>query len=265
MSAVWELPELSDDVVVRYGPPKVFRSESGSCRIVTVVLGPFEFDNCIGFRDPNYPGHSRYAAAIMLPDGSKYKILYDCGQIETVKPVEKEPDKAPPGPRSLFLSWLLVDEAVERLRDVITELMQDRCSEEGEPSAKDLHIVVLDPTRKPWNSTYEEAVAYEASFGDTSLWQYAYDEIAHNKARQSWNAVPHLPNALIHQFAPVLVQSGDTVYGSSYVDPYSGLIVGVSGVQGFNDLGFARLVSAMVLFLARDSLERVVASGVSFF
>ncbi len=150
---------------------------------------------------------------------------------------------------SLFLTAKLAQEAVGTVLPAITELMNFRAKRAH------MHIVILDPTKKPWNSTFEEAIVYEYQIGNPEEWEYDYKNVARSKAEQSFRT--GLPNGIMHLHAPVLIESGDTKWTSSYVDSISGMIVACSGVQGYFDYLVGGWVALTCLQFAYDESEEV--------
>ena len=51
---------------------------------------------------------------------------------------------------------------------------------------RELHIVILDPRIKPWESDFNDAILYQESIGNTTSWEKPFDDFARNKAEQAW-------------------------------------------------------------------------------
>lgn len=158
---------------------------------------------------------------------------------------------------SLFLTRKLAEEAVQTVLPAIMELMKARAKRAH------LHIVVLDPTIKPWNSTFEDAVLYEHPIGNPQDWMHDYMTIARGKAQQGWRT--QLPNGLMQLNAAVLLEKGDVKYTSCYVDAVSGMTVGCSGIQGYFDYLIGGLVAIACLQLAHEETVFALARDGDFF
>jgi hypothetical protein len=85
-----------------------------------------------------------------------------------------------------------------------------------------LHVVVMDPARRPGDSTFAEAILYEHSFGDRAMWDVDYAAYARAKAQTSW------------------IDQADNPKGAVCVD---GLVVGASGAFERYDQAYAGTIA----------------------
>ncbi len=139
----------------------------------------------------------------------------------------------------------LAKEAIELLIPTIKELLSTRAKRE------DMHIVVMNPTIKPWESTFESAILYEYSMTDKKNWANPYDEIARGKAQQSWRDGRN--NVYKHLHCPATLKSGDIAYYGSF--DYEGVIVASSGVEPWFDVLVSGWVAITIQQLAQAEYQ----------
>ncbi|WED29403.1 hypothetical protein L3V77_18410 [Vibrio sp. DW001] len=97
---------------------------------------------------------------------------------------------------------------------------------------QELHIVIMDPRLKPWDTTFKEAILHQASLGQPESWTIPFDKLARKKAKQAWcNNNANIQTQLIH---PSSLQEDDILYFGSFV--YGDIVVGCSGVQQWYDM-----------------------------
>ena len=97
---------------------------------------------------------------------------------------------------------------------------------------KELHIVIMDPRLKPWESDFDDAVLYEASIQNTKVWENPYDEFARSKAQQAWREnQANIVNISQH---PSSLKNGDLPFYGSFV--YGNIVVACSGVEQCYDM-----------------------------
>ena len=149
---------------------------------------------------------------------------------------------------SVLLTRELAREAVELVLPSIELLLKNR----GKRQA--FHLVILDPTVRPWNGTFDEAILYEHSLYRES-WDKDYGAVARSKALQTWRDGQGLPNILHHELAPASLQRGDAEAWSSF--NWYGLTVAGSGVQRWFDFLIGGWVALACQMLARDEAEAV--------
>ncbi|MGX9417530.1 hypothetical protein ACWU4D_09285 [Vibrio sp. WJH972] len=126
-------------------------------------------------------------------------------------------------------------DAVELVTPSIEALFKKTCR-------KELHIVVVDPRIKPWESTFEDAILYEKTLGNPEEWQVPFDELARQKAAQAWRN--NSANISLHTQHPSSLRSGDVLYYGSFV--YGDIVVGCSGVEPWFDMLAASWVALAI-------------------
>ena len=119
----------------------------------------------------------------------------------------------------------ITEEAFELLEPTIRILLHSKAKRE------DMHIVVMNPTKKPWESSFDEAILFETSLTDRSGWENPYDVVAREKARQSWK--DGYDNVRKHLLAPATLAIGDLAFYGSF--EYGGVVVAASGVESWYD------------------------------
>ncbi len=86
----------------------------------------------------------------------------------------------------------IAKEAIELVTPSIHKLFE-------QTNRQELHIVIMDPRVKPWESTFEESILFEASLGTPDKWTIPFDDFARKKALQAWrNNQPNLINQSQH-------------------------------------------------------------------
>ncbi|HEY0847299.1 MAG TPA: hypothetical protein VGE12_18160 [Noviherbaspirillum sp.] len=156
---------------------------------------------------------------------------------------------------SCFIHRDTAEKAVRLSLPMIHEAM--KLKEVGESGF--LYIVVMDPLRRPDNSTFEDAILYEHAVGDREKWDADYAGFARAKARVAWRT--GLDSHLVQELLPHLLAAGDTVlWGSAVVD---GIVVGVSGANPWFDEVFAGTVAMWLRGLAKGAA--VAARGKGLF
>ncbi len=144
----------------------------------------------------------------------------------------------------------LAREAIDLLYPTIKALLAEKAKR------NDMHIVVMDPTRKPWECTFEEAVLYEYSMTDPSLWENPYDQMAREKAKQAWR--DGRSNMHKHLTAPATLKRGDLAFYGSF--DYEGVIVASSGVEPWFDVLVCGWVAVAVQQLAQADYQAFKAA-----
>jgi hypothetical protein len=118
----------------------------------------------------------------------------------------------------------LAKDAVELVKPAIDKLFE-------QTNRKELHIVIMDPRIKPWESTFEEAILYQESIKNSS-WSTPFDVLARNKAAQAWrNKSANLHHQAVH---PSSLRDDDVLFYGSFV--YGDVVVACSGVQQWFDM-----------------------------
>lgn len=118
----------------------------------------------------------------------------------------------------------LAKEAVELVKPAIEKLFE-------KTNRKELHIVIMDPRVKPWESTFEDAILYEESIVN-SQWTIPFDDFARKKADQAWRSrSANINHQSVH---PSSLRDGDILFYGSFV--YGDIVVACSGVQQWFDM-----------------------------
>ncbi|WP_435236615.1 hypothetical protein ACR30L_03270 [Psychromonas sp. PT13] len=116
-------------------------------------------------------------------------------------------------------------DAIELVKPAIMNLFERTCR-------KELHIVVMDPTIKPWEAKFEDAILVEDTTGTPAEWTAPFDELARKKAQQAWrDGVANINHQTQH---PASLREGDILYFGSFV--YGNIVVGCSGVEPYYDM-----------------------------
>ncbi|WP_087024609.1 hypothetical protein [Thaumasiovibrio subtropicus] len=116
-------------------------------------------------------------------------------------------------------------DAIELVKPAIERLFEST-------NRQELHIVVMNPQLKPWESTFEDAILVEQSIGSPEKWTIAFDQLARKKAHQAWR---HQQANLMQQSVhPASLREGDVLFYGSFV--YGDIVVACSGVQQWFDM-----------------------------
>lgn len=116
-------------------------------------------------------------------------------------------------------------DAIELVKPAIEKLFE-------RTNRKELHIVVMDPSIKPWEGNFEESILVESSLGNPSQWTIEFDKLARKKAQQAWrNNTPNIHQQSVH---PSSLREGDVLFYGSFV--YGDIVVACSGVEQWYDM-----------------------------
>lgn len=118
-----------------------------------------------------------------------------------------------------------------------------------------IHIVVMDPTKHPWDSTFKDAIVYEHTVGERKDWQRDYQAIARGKAKQAWQQGQ--PNILSRMLGAATLEAGDTVYWGSFV--WYGVVVAASGIQPWFDMLVSSWIALTMQQVAQDEIHKFQA------
>jgi hypothetical protein len=114
----------------------------------------------------------------------------------------------------------------------------------------DLHIVIMNPQLKPWESMPEDAILHEQSIGDPKEWEHKYDVIARSKAFVTWRE----NSDVVHELGPAVLRSGDKLFSGSFI--HQGVVVACSGIQPYFDRLISGWIALAVQQLMRHYIER---------
>lgn len=97
---------------------------------------------------------------------------------------------------------------------------------------KELHIVIMDPRLKPWESGFNDAILYQESIQNTDPWEIPFDELARKKAEQAWRE--RQANIVVQTSHPSSLREDDIHFYGSFV--YGNVVVACSGVEQWFDM-----------------------------
>ena len=118
----------------------------------------------------------------------------------------------------------IAKQAVELVKPSIEELF-------NRTNRKELHIVIMDPRLKPWESSFNEAILYQESIKN-SEWEKPFDDFARSKAEQAWR--DQRANVVTQTQHPSSLRDGDLPFYGSFV--YGNIVVACSGVEQWFDM-----------------------------
>ncbi|CAA6827005.1 MAG: Unknown protein [uncultured Thiotrichaceae bacterium] len=96
---------------------------------------------------------------------------------------------------------------------------------------RELHIVIMDPRIKPWESDFADAILYQESIRNTE-WTLPFDDFARNKAEQAWR--DSQANIVTQTQHPSSLRESDLPFYGSFV--YGNVVVACSGVEQWFDM-----------------------------
>lgn len=137
----------------------------------------------------------------------------------------------------------LAMEAVEVVKPSIEKLFE-------QTNRKELHIVIMDPRLKPWESSFEDAILYETSIKN-SEWPAPFDELARKKAFQAWrDSSANINHQTLH---PTSLRDDDVLFYGSFV--YGNVVVACSGVEQWFDMLISSWIALAFEQLTVHSLQ----------
>ena len=116
-------------------------------------------------------------------------------------------------------------EAVALVKPSIVELFK-------RTKRSELHIVIMDPRLKPWESSFGDAILYQEPIRSSAPWESPYDELARKKAEQAWRE--RQPNVVLQTSHPSSLREDDIRFYGSFV--YGNVVVACSGVEEWFDM-----------------------------
>lgn len=116
---------------------------------------------------------------------------------------------------------------------------------------KELHIVVMDPRIKPWESSFEDAILHQVSLGNPQSWTIPFDQLARKKAEQAWRS----GHANIHnqQIHPSSLRDNDLLFYGSFT--YGSIVVACSGVEQWYDMLISGWIAIAIEQLAMHEYQ----------
>jgi len=118
----------------------------------------------------------------------------------------------------------IAKQAVELVKPSIEALFE-------KTNRKELHIVIMDPRLKPWESKFEDAILYQESIKNLP-WEKPFNEFALSKAEQAWRE--RQGNIVTQAMHPTSLREGDLPFYGSFV--YGNVVVACSGVEQWFDM-----------------------------
>lgn len=97
---------------------------------------------------------------------------------------------------------------------------------------QELHIVIMNPQLKPWETSFDDAVLYETSLGTPESWSTPFDQLARKKAQQAWRE--STSNIQLQTLHPASLREDDVLFYGSFV--YGNIVVACSGVEQWYDM-----------------------------
>ncbi len=116
-------------------------------------------------------------------------------------------------------------EAVTLVKPSIEELFK-------RTNRQELHIVIMDPRIKPWESDFNDAILYQESIRTMEKWEKPFDDFALNKAEQAWR--DRQANIVAQTMHPSALRDDDLPFYGSFV--YGNIVVASSGVEPWFDM-----------------------------
>lgn len=95
-----------------------------------------------------------------------------------------------------------------------------------------LHIIIMNPQLKPWETSFDDAVLYETSLGTPESWSTPFDQLARKKAQQAWRE--STSNIQLQTQHPASLREDDVLFYGSFV--YGNIVVACSGVEQWYDM-----------------------------
>lgn len=138
----------------------------------------------------------------------------------------------------------LAIDAVELVTPAIERLF-------NQTNRKELHIVIMDPKVKPWESSFEDAILHEASLGKPNEWTIPFDQLARKKAQQAWrDGSANINHQTLH---PASLREDDLLFYGSFV--YGNIVVACSGVQQWFDMLVSGWIAVAIEQLAMHEYQ----------
>ena len=139
----------------------------------------------------------------------------------------------------------LAEEALDLVMPSIETLLVEKAKRTH------VHIVIMDPRKKPWECEFTDAIWYERSITNDEPWERDYTAFARAKANQAWREGQH--GIVVTALAPATLRHGDTVYDGSFC--YNGVIVACSGVEPYFDMLISAWVALAIQQLSQHQIQ----------
>lgn len=154
-------------------------------------------------------------------------------------------------PRTPSGSHYVTRETAQRAVALASPMIEAARGDPGIVGSGFLHVVVMDPGLPPGVAGFDEAVLYERSFGDPTLWDADYAAFARAKARLSW--ATGMDGHRLQTLSPHLLKGGDTLLAGGVC--LDGIVVAASGAFACYDEAFAGSIALCLRALARAGRE----------
>ena len=155
------------------------------------------------------------------------------------------------------MSFLLDRASAEQAVALVAPMLEQARQNKAIGESGFLHAVIVDPARRPENSSFEDAILFEHSAGDRAKWDADYAAFARAKAKLAWRT--GMSSEMAQMRYPHLLVEGDTLlWGSVNLD---GIVVGVSGANPWYDEAFAGALAYCLRAAARARREQAAAAG----
>ncbi|KAF7963464.1 hypothetical protein AWV80_09415 [Cupriavidus sp. UYMU48A] len=142
-------------------------------------------------------------------------------------------------------------EAAQRAVYLALPMLSASLADRDVGESRCMHIVVMDPCRPFGSCTFEEAILYEHSLPSRDSWDADYAFYAREKARVAWRT--QTDSGVVATLSPHRLVVGDIALPGGIV--YDGIVVAVSGANGWYDEAFARCVAALLRAAATARME----------
>jgi len=141
--------------------------------------------------------------------------------------------------------------AARRALDLAMPMLLAGLEDDGVGESHCMHIVIMDPSKPYGACEFEAAILLEHSLPSRERWDADYAHYAREKARVTWRT--RFDSGQLMDRAPHLLCQGDTVLAGGIV--LDGIVVAVSGANGWYDEAFSRCVASLLRAVVRERLH----------
>ena len=124
--------------------------------------------------------------------------------------------------------------------DFVRPLLESALRAQSMGQSGVLYVVVMDPTKRPGDCAFEQAILFEHGFGkERGAWDADYAWYAREKARLSWEF--QRDSGVLQCSSPHLLQPQHArVWGSVWLD---GIVVAISGLEPMFDEALSGVIA----------------------
>ncbi len=140
----------------------------------------------------------------------------------------------------------IAKDAVELMMPSIEKLFE-------RTNRKELHIVIMNPQLKPWETSFDEAILYEASLGTPESWTIPFAQFARKKAQQAWRE--STSNIQLQSQHPASLREDDLLFYGSFV--YGNIVVACSGVEQWYDMLISSWIALAIEQLTMHEYQKI--------